>query len=219
MKRAAVTAIWMVISIMICTYAFGESDFEYRNEEAIEAAITDRLSAEIAVKYRFKNDAKLHYYTSSDFELNYELFDWLDAGIGYRQIYKLKEKDGKWRNENRRYGQAEAKWKIGGWKFKDRARLEYRAKQDEEEFYRFRNKLVIKSPWKWGAAEVNPYFGDEAFYAEAEGFNENRALIGVVMELAEHVSLDVYYMLEVEKEDEHWDNGVHIAGTKLKIEY
>ncbi len=219
MKKSAITALCMIVSVVIASTVFAESDFEYRNEEAIQAAITDKLSAEIAVNYRFKNDARLHYYTSSDFELNYAFLEWLDAGVGYRQIYKLKEKDNKWRNENRRYGQAEAKWKIGAWKFKDRARLEYRAKQDEEEFYRFRNKLVIKSPWKWGAAKVNPYIGDELFIAESEGFNENRALIGIDMELAEHVSLDVYYMLEVEKEEEHWDNGVHIAGTKLKMEY
>ena len=218
MKRRVFTLCALSAALLVglsISRAHAERDWEYRNEESIEAAISDRLSAEIAAKFRFRDDAKEHYYTSTDMELTYEFLDWLDAGVGYRQITKLKGTV--WRNENRSYIQGAGKWKWGDWKGKNRARLEYRAKQDQEEYYRFRNKLTFKSPWKWTSFAVNPYLAEEFYLEEAEGYNKNRLYIGAGLRLSERVYLDAYYLLEVEKDNGHWDDSVHVIGTKLKL--
>jgi len=204
-------------SSIFCAGVLADSDFEYRNEEAIEVGLTDRLSAGIEVDFRFNDDASKHYYTSADLELVYEFLEWLEGGAGYKHKYGLKE--GEWKDENRPYILGAIKWKWADWKLKNRAKLEYRMKQDQDEYFRFRNKLTVKSPWKWTQLEINPYVADEIFIDEKDDFNKNRAYAGAGLKLFEHVYLDIYYFLEVEKENGDWDQYVNAIGTELKLKF
>lgn len=194
-----------------------ETDLEYWNEEAMEARLTDRLSAEISAKFRFKDDMSLHYYTSTGLEMNYAFLEWLSGGLGYREIYRLKKDE--WQNENRPYVQGEVAWRLSSWKFKDRMKLEYQVKRPDPGYYRFRNKLTVKTPWKWTDLKINPYAADEIFIVEAEGMNENRAYAGIDLSLTDRVGLDVYYLFIAEKDDDHWDDDTHVIGTKLTLQF
>lgn len=206
-----------VISFIGALYA--ETDTAYWNEESIQGAITDRLSVSIELKYRFKDDAKQHYYTSSGIELNYEFLPWFEAGFGYREIFRQKKTA--WQQENRPYAVAAEMWKVGEWKFKNRTKVELREKDAGEGYYRFRDKLTIKTPWKWTSAEINPYVADEVFLEKKEraGFNENRAYAGVGLKLHEHLGLDVYYMYNIEAEDREWTERTDVIGTELTFSF
>lgn len=62
-------------------------------------------------------------------------------------------------------------WKIptpaGKISVKDRVRFSYRSFDiDKDSVWRIRNKLGIKSPWKWTNLEVNPYIEDEIFWEQ-----------------------------------------------------
>lgn len=199
--------------------ASGETDTAYWNEESIAGKISDRLSAGIEMTYKFDDDAERHYYTSTSFALNCAVLSWLEAGLGYEEIFK--KKGDAWQQENRPSIQAAVKWAFSEWKFKNRFRIELRQKQGDEEHYRFRDKLTIKSPWKWTRAEINPYVAEEVFVerTEQEGFNENRTYAGFEMELAEHVGLNLYYLYNLETREREWRSRINVIGTQLEIAF
>lgn len=205
------------LTLAMLAPAYGERDFSYWNEEAIEGKLSDDWTAEIAVKYRFDDDAQRHYYTSTDIEASYAFTDWLEGGVGYREVYTAKAPS--WKQENRRYAHGSVKWRMGDWKWKNTLKLEYRMKQDAEAFYRLREKLTLAAPWKFTALGINPYAADEVFLAEGEGLNQNRSFIGAVMGLTERITLDVYYMREIEKNDGLWDSRTDVIGTKVKVKF
>jgi hypothetical protein len=196
--------------------AFAESEFVYRNEESIEAMLTEKLSARIIAKLRFTDEPE-HSYNSTDMELNYKFRKWLFGGVAYRKIYTLG--DSLWSKEDRTHLQGTLKWAFGGWKLGNRVRLEYRNKQDADAYLRFRDKLELKSPWKLSGLEANPYVADEIFIEEGDGFNANRIYAGTVLKLSEHIFLNVYYLLEIKKGEGDWDQYVHAPGTTLRLKY
>ncbi len=216
-KRLLFTSGIFAVSGIFCIGAFAETDFQYWNEESIEVGLTDKLSAEIDADFRFKDDAGKHYYTATSLELNYEFLKWLEGGVGYKQKYELKKDE--WKGENRPYIQGALKWKLAEWKFKNRARVEYRMKQGGDDIFRFRDKLTLKSPWKWTALEINPFVADEIFIQEKDSFYKNRTYAGAGCKLVEHVYLELFYLLEVEKDDGAWDQYIHGIGTELKLKF
>lgn len=206
--------------LSVCSISFAETDTEYWNEEAIQGHISDRLSASVETKYRFNDDAKQHYYTSTSMELNYDFLSWLKGGLGYREVFKQK-KNG-WQQENRPSLQVSVKGKTGGWKVRNRLKIERRKKDTEDAYYRFRNKLTLKSPWKWSSAEINPYLADEIFSEKKkqEGFNENRLYAGVDMKLTERADLSLYYMYNIEKKNREWGGDrINVIGTELTFSF
>lgn len=212
-----VTGVFVLISAgFFCTAAFAESNLIYRTEVSVEAGVTDRLSARITGKFRF-HDKAVHYYTSTDIELNYEFLQWLTAGIAYRHLYTLES--GQWYDEDRPQFQGQIKWSRADWKLKNRVRLEYRMKQGEDGYLRFRNMLALKSPWKWSRLKINPYLADEVFIDRQNGLHKNRVYAGAVHKLSGHVSLNIYYILETDKGDGDWNQHLHAAGAKLAVKY
>lgn len=206
-----------LISSVACSVVSAVSDFEYWNEESIEVSLTDRLSAEIEADFKFNDNASKHYYTSTDLGLTYEFLDWFEGGVGYKQKYELKKAE--WKGESRPYILCGIEWKLADWKFKNKARLEYRMKQGGDELFRFRDKLTIKSPWKWTQLGINPYVADEIFIQEKDNFYKNRTYAGIGLKLFEHVEAEIYYLLEIEKEDSGWDKYTDVLGTELTLKF
>jgi hypothetical protein len=219
LKHFVTGLVWCMLFGILTANAFAETDSAYWNEESIEGGITDKLSATIEAKYRFNDDASKHYYSSTALELNYELLAWLEAGAGYREIYKLKKTA--WQQEKRQYLQAEVKLKADGWKLKNRLRVELRDAPSEKTYYRYRDKITIKTPWTWTPAEINPYVADEVFVEEkeGEGFNENRTYAGIDMKLTERVGFELYYMYNIERKDHAWNDRTRVFGTDVKVHF
>jgi hypothetical protein len=199
--------------------ASAESDSAYWSEMSVEGPITERLSASVASKYRWNEDAKEHYYTATEIELNYEMSSWLDAGLGYKEVFKRKKNA--WEQENRPYAQIAVKGKLHEWKIKNRVRAEHREKQGEAVHYRFRNKLTLKTPWKWTSLQINPFVADEVFIdtAQGEDFNENRFYAGVGMKLAERLWLDLSYLYNIETKNREWSERVNAIVTELAVKF
>jgi len=218
MRRIGISAIFIVFCWgIICGSAPAESDFEYRSEFAIEAEPIEQLTAEIEGDFRFNDDASEHYRTALGLELNYEVFDWLEPGVGFTQIFKKKSDE--WKKEDRLYLQVAVKWELGDWDFKNRARITNRDKQGKSSKLRFRDKLTIKSPWKWTELEIQPYAEEEIFIQEQDHFYKNRVYGGLELELSDHIDLEIYYLWELEKDDDSWSGNIHAVGTELKLKY
>ena len=208
----------MVGVFVLCVFyasVFAESDFVYESKFSVGGELTDRLSAEIETEFAFSDDASTHSATEVDLKLNYEILEWLEGGIGYKQNYSLEAAG--WEDENRPYVQAAVKWKWGDWEWKNRAMLEYRMKQDKDEYFRFKNKTTVKSPWKWTKLQINSYVADQIYIDENDDFYENKTYLGVGLKFFEHVYGDIYYALAVEKDNGDWDKYKHSIVTKLSL--
>ena len=206
-----------VVSSICCVSVFAESDFVYQSEFEVEAGLTDRLSAEFGTVFVFNDDANKHDETEIEIGLNYEVSNRLEMGAGYLQKYSSSD-DG-WEDENRPFVNASVKWKWVDWEWSNRAKLEYRMKQDQDAYFRLKNKLEVKSPWKWTKLEINPYAADQIYIDEEDDFYKNKTNLGVGMKFSEHVYGDIHYYLEVEKDDGDWDQYVHAIVTKLELKF
>lgn len=110
-------------------------------------------------------------------------------------------------------GTVKAKW--NNLVFKDRSRLEYRIKEDDDNSWRYRNKLSVDLPFKWTKLNIQPYIADEIFYNFDENtLNRNRAYAGFKILFLENLRGEIYYMHQSTKSSE-W-KGCNILGTSLK---
>jgi hypothetical protein len=204
------------VSCLYYSTAQAETDFITREELALSAAITNKLSGTMTAKFRHNEDTE-HFYTSTDIEVNYMLSKQLSVGAAYRKIYTLSSDV--WVTEDRMHIQGAASWPYSGWKLKNRGRLEYRMRNGSDNRYRFRNKISFKSPWTIIQFGAKPYFAEEFFIDEYDGFNANRLYAGAVMRLSDTLSFDIYYIFEIGKTDDVWGRQIHALGTKLALKY
>ncbi len=199
-----------------------EGDFQYWNTEAIEAKIADRWKTYIEAEFRFGDDASEFYYQHTHLELGYKVNDWLEIAPAYRQVYELftstTDEEDDWFTEYRPMINVNLKHKWEGWELSDRNRFEFREFEVKDDVFRYRNKLTIKSPWKWTCLGINPFISDEVFFQEDAGFNRNRLQVGVGMKLLEHLDGEVFYLWQTSEKGDDWIN-IHVFGTKLKVKF
>ena len=222
---AALIRVVPAIGLLVLFFLFGvsgaaaESDFEYWGEYSLEGSITEKFSALVASKYRYNEDAKEHYYTSTEIELDYEATDRLEMDVGYKEVFR--RKNSIWRQENRLYTQVALNGNLDGWKIKNRIRAERLEKEEETAHYRFRNKLTIKTPWQWTSREISPFVADEIFIEvdEGEGFNENRFYAGVGVKLIRALWLNLSYLYKIEAKNRQWSERVNAVVTELAAKF
>lgn len=225
MKR--LVAVLAVIGLLLAPaagFSQGDNDFQYWNTESVQGKLTDNLKAYVEAEFRFEDDASDFYYQHTHLELKYKVCDWFEIGPAYRQVWELltstKDEDNDWFAEYRPMLNGTVKWTWADWKFSNRARVSYRMFDvDKDDVWRFRNKLTLKSPWKWTALNINPYIADEIFLEEnKDGIFRNRFYVGVGMKFFEHVKGDLFYLWQTTEKGDDWID-FNVVGTKLKVEF
>ena len=196
-------------------FAYDDGDWQYWNTESIEGNISDRWKIKLEEEFRFGDSAGEFYYQHSDLGLNYKYSKWFKLGLNYRQIYGKKKGD--WEEENRPHINGTVEWTWADFTFTDNNRLEYRVREDKDDYLRYRNKLTVKIPFKWTKFDIQPYVADEVFMDFDEGrFNRNRLYIGAGGKLTKHLKADVFYLWQSSKSGNRWVD-YNVIGTKLKI--
>ncbi|MBI1882597.1 MAG: DUF2490 domain-containing protein [Chlamydiae bacterium] len=227
MKRGSLKAWLLGLGIMCCTSPLlatlnGDGDFQYWNTEAIEGKMTDQWKAYAEAEFRFGDNVSEFYYQHTQLEIAYKITDWLELAPAYRQVWELftstKEEDDDWFTEYRPMLNATLKHKWEGWDISDRNRLEFREFEVKDDAIRYRNKLTLKSPWKWTHLGINPFIADEVFFQEDAGFNRNRLQVGVGMKIIEHLEGELYYLWQTSEKGDEWID-FHVIGTKLKFKF
>jgi len=208
-------ALTSVISIFNC-HAFDDGDFQCWNNAVISWKANKDWRITLDEEFRFGDDGNSFYYRHSDLGLTYSGFaEWVDIGINYRHIFEKKSTG--WKEENRPHLNATLKWKLCDFSFSNRARFEYRNREDAEEYWRYRNKFAIKLPFKLTKFEIQPYIADEIFYDfDQERLNRNRFYGGLNFKLAKNLKAEIYYLWQSSEKNDKW-NDLYILGTKLKI--
>lgn len=223
MKRifALVAAGLMVLSPFSMVSAYEDGDWQYWNTESVTGNLTENLKAYVEAEFRFGDDASEFYYQHTQLELKYEVNEWLEIAPAFREVFELYTKsttEDDWFAEHRPMLNGTIKWKWADWKFSNRARVSYRMFDiDKDDVFRFRNKLTVKSPWKWTVLEINPWAADEIFLEEdKDGIYRNRLYVGVGLKLMEHLKGDVFYLWQTTEKGDDWID-YNVIGTKLKV--
>ncbi len=201
-KRECIGILVVMLSMVLfpgASFAFDDGDFQYWNTEMASWKISDDLKVNLEQEPRFGDNAVNPYYNHTDIGISYSgLYDWLVLGLNYR--YVNEEKSSGWQEENRPHLNAAVKFELAEFDFSNRGRLEYRNKEDADNYFRYRNKLAIKFPFKFTVLEIQPYVADELFYDfGSERLNRNRFYSGVILKLFGDLSGEVYYVFERNK--------------------
>jgi len=221
MSRSSSLIFCLVVSTLLFVpegFAFDDGDFQYWNTEGISKKINDDWRIALEQEFRWGDNATNPYYNHSDLGVNYSgLAEWLDLGLNYRHIHE--EKSDNWKVENRPHFNATAKWKLLDIAFSNRGRLEYRNREDAENYWRYRNKFSIKTPLKLSKLEIQPYIADEIFYDfDVETLNRNRLYGGLGFKILKNLKGEIYYLWERTENSDKW-NDINVLGTKLKLDF
>jgi hypothetical protein len=143
--------------------------------------------------------------------------NWLDVGVHYRFTYQ--EQGGMWKKIHQPYLDATLMWRLASWDFSNRARFEYRNREDAENIWYYRNKLQVNFPVIRTRLEPRPYLADEFFVNIRHGsFARNRVYAGLLSNLVDPVSVDVYYFWERWLRNVTWKD-THVLGIKLILSF
>ncbi|MBU2541658.1 MAG: DUF2490 domain-containing protein [Candidatus Omnitrophica bacterium] len=199
-------------------FAFDDGDFQYWNTESASWKINDDWKGQFEVEFRYGDDASNFYYQHSDLGFVYSgVVEWLDLGINYRQAFE--EKSSIWRYENIPHFNATVKWKLLDFSLSNRARLEYKNREEADNYWRYRNKFTLKVPIKLTRLELEPYIADEIFYDfDKETLNRNRLYTGFNLKLFTNLKTDIFYLWQSSEKNDEWDD-YHVLGTKLKFSF
>lgn len=209
-----------LVTLVLSGYAFtfDDGDFQYWNTESISWKLDKEYKATFETEFRYGDNASNFYYQHSDIGVAYSgLAKWVDLGLNYRQIFE--EKSSIWRYENVPHFNATFKWKWFGIDFSDRSRLEYKNKEEAEDYWRYREKFTVTFPLKLTKLNIQPYIANETFYDfNVESLNKNRLFGGFNFKLVKNLKAEVYYFWESSKKNDKWSD-LHILGTKLKLSF
>lgn len=209
--------IYLSLSMMTSVFAYEDGDWQFWNTESIEGGLAENWKIKLEGEFRFGDSMGELYYHHTDGGLAYKLIDWFSLGVNYRQIYEKKK--GEWEEENRPHINGTFKWAWTDFKFTDRSRLEYRAREGKDDFLRYRNKLTVKFPFEWTTFDIQPYLADEIFVDFDQGeLNRNRLYIGICSKLAKYFQADVFYLWQSSKSDDSWVD-YNVIGAKLKVKF
>ncbi len=202
-------------------YAYKDGDWQYWNTEAIKVKINDNLHAYMEEEFRFGDDASEFYYQHSHLQLDFKLNDMFTFSPAYRQVFELYHKtatDDDWYTEYRPMLNGTAKFKLGDWSISDRIRVSYRMFNiDKKDVLRVRNKIKIKTPWKFTLLGINPWVADEIFMERYKtGVYRNRLYIGVGFNVIKQIKGDIFYLWQSSEKEGGWID-YNVVGTKLKL--
>ena len=219
MKRTAVGLLCMVFSWVgiPAVHAVEGHDWQFWTAESVECRVAGQWKVRAEGQFYFGDDMSELYYRHADVGFSRPVADWFRAGINYRFVQS--KKAGDWKDENRPHINGTFQWKAGPVRFSNRHRLEYRTREDADDFWRYRSKLRADLPSSWTGARIQPYLSDEVYVdLKAEELNQNRASIGFKAPLNDHLKIDVYYLFLSGKNKDEWIDA-NVMGLNLRLSY
>lgn len=216
MKRIALVAMWAVLLLSVNAQAYDDGDFQVWNTDVEEMQLKKDLKLVFEEEFRWGDNASEFFYQHYDVGLFYNLNKYWVIAPGYRHI--LNKNKGEFLVENDPYFSVTFTNQFVGFKYDDRSRFEYNHFDYKDDTWRYRNKLTVKSPWKFTKLEIQPFAADEIFilFDDGQRLSENRATAGLAMNITKNLKGEVYYMFRTVKSGLKWTD-MNVLGTKLKL--
>lgn len=218
MKSTIFVIAGLFLMLAARAYAYDDGDFQIWNTDIEEFKIGKNAKVALEEEFRWADNASEFSYQHYDIGYFYNLKKYLNVGGGYRQVYELKKN--KFKEENEPYLTATLLGDLSGFAFEDRSRMEYRHFDYQSDSWRYRNKLTIKTPWKFTKIGIQAFLSDEILigFGKISELNQNRFSSGLNMNLTKNIKGEIYYMLQSSKGSGKWTEA-NVFGTKIKIAF
>jgi hypothetical protein len=219
MKRISFILIGIMLLPLAKAYAYDNHDFQVWNTDVEEFKPNKSSRLIFEQEFRWGNNAGDFYYQHYDIGYAYILSKYFNLGGGFRYIKE--KKSGVFKDESEPYFLALAYWKLAGFDFSDRTRIEYRYFDYQVNQWRFRNKLDIKFPWKFTRFQIQPLIAEEFFFRfNGIDWNENRLYAGFGFNIIKNLKGELTYMWRTQKSANvcTW-NDTNVLSAKLKLAF
>jgi hypothetical protein len=202
----------------IC-FASDDGDFQYWGTAEIAFDVNKDWRITFQEELRFGESAGNLYYQHTETQIVYRgLADWIDVGLGYRQVFE-ENSSGEWKQENQPNLNITLRSKLLGLDVSNRARFEYRDLEDRDNLWRYRNKVAVKFPLELTKLKLQPYVADEIFIPlNDDNVNKNRFYAGVSLKLTKNLKGELYYLWESSRGTSDWTD-INVLGTSLKFSF
>lgn len=245
-KTAYLLIAALVLNAVVTGNAYDDGDFQLWLKGEVSGKVSDSFSIKIEEEMRYGNDAGELYNEETLILGTHKINDWLKMGIGFRMVQERKEQevvtpkttddgtvsyfpvgdgDHYWQNEECPTGEFVFGKKIAGWGLEDRTRFEWRMKDDgKDDSLRFRNRLKVKSPYKFTALDINPYAAWEVFYEDkddlsgSDKLDRHRYYLGASASLSERIKCELYYLLQTDRDGDYWKD-TNVAGLEIGLSF
>jgi hypothetical protein len=219
MNKILLLLFFILAGPVLCPlYAYQDGDFQIWHTESQDFSFNKNWRVLLDEEFRYGDNASELYYQHYDFGIACDVNKYLTASVEYRQIYEGEK--GKFKPEFQPNFNVTPKCEFYGFKIEDRNRLELKFYDDNRaDAVEYRNKLLVKVPWKFTELGIQPYVSDEVFVkVNSMAFRRNRFATGVTLDLLKGVKGDIYYMLQSTKRSGVWTDA-NILGLKLKVSF
>ena len=217
-KRIASIVAVLLLAVSGISYAYQGGDFQIWHTEGQEVSLKQGTRLILEEEFRYGDSASELYYQHYDFGLAYDVNKYLTTSVVYRQIYEGEK--GKFKPEYSPQLNIIPKFELYGFKIEDRNRLEFKLYDDNRtDIVQYRNRLLIKAPWKFTPINIQLYVSDEVFvWLNSPAWRRNRFAAGVTFDIVKGLKGDIYYMLQSTKKSGRWTEA-NILGLKAKLAF
>ena len=108
---------------------------------------------------------------------------------------------------------------LGDVNVQNRARFEYRIRENMDEVLRYRHRLQLQLPVKPMGVAMTPYVSEELFIDSDQGdFNEFRTSTGLKKKISAAFEGDLYYLWQTVDKNTFWQDA-HILGLAGSFQF
>lgn len=223
-------------------HAYDDGDWQLWVRLAASGSFVGKTTIQLEEETRIGDDMNEYAEQHLLGFVHYPVADWLKVGAGMRcvfartnrDIYTAKSKDGQttytavpggdhyWRQEDRPTLDLTLSKTLAGWVIEDRNWLEYRMKEGEDDYFRYRNRLQVKSPWKWTRYALNPVASVEPHYSdkdESPDWDRVWYTAGVDAKITKLINAGVYYRLQSDKLADGSHRDYNILGLMMSLKF
>jgi hypothetical protein len=214
-KNKVCLAAALSVVLLISEGSLADADFQFWSTTAASFKVDKNWKATVEEHLKFGNDAGHFYLHHTDLGFVYGgLADWVDLGFNFKELFK-EEDDGHWTRENRPHLNVTLKGRLGELDWTDGSRFEYRDREDQEDIWRYVNRLKVKLPYEFTKFKFRPYFADFVFInLDGQTFDKNRVYSGVSFELLKDVESELCCFWQSGKLDGRWEE---LIGVGLQV--
>jgi hypothetical protein len=197
-------------------FAFDDEGFQFWNITKASFDIDKDWKAEVEEELRFGDEGGTLYYHHTDLGFVYKsLAEWVDVGFNYRQVFQ-KDSERKWKREDRPHLNVTLKAEALDLDLSSRSRFEYRNREDQEDFWVYRNEVTVQFPWALTDLKLRPYVAEEIFVIlDPAKYLGDRLYAGVYLDVSENMRADLYYVWQLKRLGDPQE--VHALGVALKL--
>jgi hypothetical protein len=187
--------------MLLASPVFAKNDFVYRPEFDMIGPITDTLKWIAIIDPRMNNDGEAADEIGLSAGVSWLPAKWAVVTADYKYITKGGTDK---KNEGRPRFAVELSAPIGKFSVAVRGRAEYRMKENQDEYWRYRGRIKIKFP-KIG--KITPFIYEEIMYeaGDIDETDRNEAGGGISIPLRKDFGLDIDLRFQNNKVKGDWE--------------